>query len=151
MSQCEEMEDAFQNILKAALGVRDLGDCRRERVGAALGVGGEVIMAAANGPPGDLKECEEGGCARCLDKGSWPSGSGHSHCTCIHAEMRVLLLGACETVGRKGSDRYVLGTTSRPCIACCTAGILVGVEMIVYLGARREILRAAPGILTGEA
>jgi dCMP deaminase len=99
-----------------------------------------------NGTPRGLRNCNEGGCARC--NGSSPSGQALDECVCLHAEENALLEAGHERVG-EGAVLYcntqVLGLRVTfpsktdqlilfrcPCLRCTVKIIQTGVKEVIY-------------------
>ncbi|KAK1996880.1 hypothetical protein LX36DRAFT_750121 [Colletotrichum falcatum] len=102
-------------------------NCMKRRVGAVL-VGREkrVISTGYNGTPRGLRNCSDGGCARCNAGNS--SGVGLSTCLCIHAEENALLEAGRERI----RDGAVLYCDTCPCLTCSIKICQVGIEEVVY-------------------
>ncbi|KAK2025262.1 hypothetical protein LX32DRAFT_655578 [Colletotrichum zoysiae] len=102
-------------------------NCMKRRVGAVL-VGREkrVISTGYNGTPRGLRNCSDGGCARCNSGNS--SGVGLATCLCIHAEENALLEAGRERI----RDGAVLYCDTCPCLTCSIKICQVGIEEVVY-------------------
>ncbi|TIC91592.1 Deoxycytidylate deaminase [Colletotrichum higginsianum] len=102
-------------------------NCMKRRVGAVL-VGREkrVISTGYNGTPRGLRNCSDGGCARCNSGNS--SGVGLATCLCIHAEENALLEAGRERI-REGAIIYC---DTCPCLTCSIKICQVGIEEVVY-------------------
>lgn len=103
-------------------------NCMKRRVGCILVKDSRVIATGYNGTPRGLRNCNEGGCARC-NEGA-PCGTGLDRCLCMHAEENALL-----EAGR-GSVVYdngvVLYCNTCPCLGCAIKIIQQGVKEVVY-------------------
>ncbi|KAK2053615.1 hypothetical protein LY76DRAFT_629416 [Colletotrichum caudatum] len=102
-------------------------NCMKRRVGAVL-VGREkrVISTGYNGTPRGLRNCSDGGCARCNSGNS--SGVGLATCLCIHAEENALLEAGRDRI----RDGAVLYCDTCPCLTCSIKICQVGIEEVVY-------------------
>ncbi|KAJ0165833.1 Deoxycytidylate deaminase [Colletotrichum tanaceti] len=102
-------------------------NCMKRRVGAVL-VGREkrVISTGYNGTPRGLRNCSDGGCARCNSGNA--SGVGLATCLCIHAEENALLEAGRERI-REGAVIYC---DTCPCLTCSIKICQVGIEEVVY-------------------
>ena len=75
----------------------------KRRVGAVLVTNKRVISTGYNGTPRGMRNCNEGGCARCNSTSVWidtgrngthtpvKSGVALDECLCLHAEENALL------------------------------------------------------------
>lgn len=102
-------------------------NCMKRRVGCVV-VGRErrVISTGYNGTPRGIRNCAEGGCARCNEGNG--SGVGLGTCLCIHAEENALLEAGRERI-REGS---VLYCDTCPCLTCSIKICQVGICEVVY-------------------
>jgi dCMP deaminase len=75
-------------------------NCMKRRVGCVLVRQRRVVSTGYNGTPRGLRNCGEGGCARCND--GLGSGHGLATCLCIHAEENALLEAGRERI-REGA------------------------------------------------
>lgn len=83
-------------------------NCMKRRVGCVLVREKRVIATGYNGAPRGLKNCNEGGCARC--NGGSAGGTALDACMCLHAEENALLEAGRERVGAGATlycDTYV--------------------------------------------
>ncbi|MCS7236082.1 MAG: cytidine/deoxycytidylate deaminase family protein [Armatimonadota bacterium] len=104
--------------------------CLRRRVGAVVVKDRMVLSTGYNDTPRGLRNCGEGGCARCA--GDAPPGTGHDTCLCIHAEQNAILQAAYHGVAVAGGTLYC---THQPCLACAKIIANVGIVRVVYGGA----------------
>ncbi|KAI0652103.1 cytidine deaminase-like protein [Trametes meyenii] len=98
-------------------------NCMKRRVGAILVRNKRVVSTGYNGTPRGLKNCNEGGCARCNTANETPD-----ECLCLHAEENALLEAGRERVG----DGSVLYCNTCPCLKCTIKIIQTGVREVVY-------------------
>lgn len=103
------------------------GNCIKRRVAALIVKDNRVISTGYNGTPKGIKNCNEGGCARCNDLGE--SGKALEECTCAHAEENAIAQSALHGVAIKGG---VLYTTYSPCLRCTKLIINSGIVEVVY-------------------
>jgi dCMP deaminase len=101
-------------------------NCMKRRVGCVLVREKRVISTGYNGTPRGLKNCGEGGCARCND--GQGSGVGLGTCLCLHAEENALLEAGRERI-RENSTLYC---DTCPCLTCSIKITQVGVSEVVY-------------------
>jgi len=101
-------------------------NCMKRRVGCVLVREKRVISTGYNGTPRGLKNCGDGGCARCNEGHS--SGVGLGTCLCLHAEENALLEAGRERI-REGSILYC---DTCPCLTCSIKICQVGIMEVVY-------------------
>lgn len=117
-------DEYFMTITKE---VTRRSSCVRRQVGAII-VGEKRILATGyNDTPRGLKNCGEGGCARCASKA--PSGTGLDTCLCIHAEQNAIVNAAYHGVSIKDSIIYC---THQPCLTCAKLIINAGIKKIIF-------------------
>lgn len=102
-------------------------NCMKRRVGCVLVREKRVISTGYNGTPRGLKNCAEGGCARCNE--GQGSGVGLGTCLCIHAEENALLEAGRERI-REGAILYC---DTCPCLTCSIKICQVGIAEVVLL------------------
>jgi len=93
----------------------------KRRVGAILVRNKRIVATGYNGTPLGLKNCNEGGCARCNGSG------GHDSCLCLHAEENALL-----EAGRERVTGATLYCNTCPCLTCTVKIVQTGVTEVVY-------------------
>lgn len=101
-------------------------NCMKRRVGCVLVREQRVISTGYNGTPRNLKNCNEGGCARC--NAGHKAGVNLSTCLCIHAEENALLEAGRERI-REGAILYC---DTCPCLTCSIKITQVGISEVVY-------------------
>lgn len=112
--------------------VRTRSDCLRPSVGAVLvNPNYRIIATGYNGAPKGIKNCNEGGCQRCLlrHKGKLKSGVDKDKCICVHAEENAIIQAAKEGTPTDGSFCY---TTTLPCVHCAKIIIQAGIKSVFY-------------------
>jgi len=117
--------DTYYMDIARAVAARS--NCIRRRVGALIVVDRSIISTGYNGSPMGVRNCSEGGCARCASEA--PSGSGYDTCICVHAEQNAFLLAARHGNATDGGGLY---STLRPCFGCLKEAIQAGIREIVY-------------------
>lgn len=122
--------DRDHYFMGIALAVRARANCLGSRIGAVLVLGDRVISTGYNGTPEDMRNCDEGGCDRCLNRGHYGSGKAYDVCICVHAEQNALLTAARFGIGVAGSTLY---TTMRPCFGCTKELLQANVQAVYYL------------------
>ena len=103
-------------------------NCIKRHIGAVITVEKQIVSTGYNGTPKGIKNCDEGGCPRCI--GFADSGSKLDECICVHAEENAIIQAACNGIGIKGG---VLYTTFCPCSYCAKSIINAGIAEVVYL------------------
>lgn len=101
-------------------------NCMKRRVGCVVVRDKRVVSTGYNGTPRGLRNCGEGGCARC--NAGEGAGHGLATCLCIHAEENALLEAGRERV-REGA---VLYCDTCPCLTCSIKIVQVGIGEVVY-------------------
>jgi dCMP deaminase len=104
-------------------------NCSRRKVAAVVVSENRVISTGYNGTPRGVKNCFEGGCARC--SGHAPSGSSLEECICVHAEQNAICQAAYYGTRLAGATIYV---TISPCLTCAKMIINAGIREVVYGG-----------------
>ena len=103
--------------------------CVRRRVGAVIVKDRMVLTTGYNDTPRGVRNCGDGGCARCA--GDAASGTGHDTCLCIHAEMNCVIQAAYHGVSVAAATLYC---TYLPCLTCAKTLLNVGIKRIVFEG-----------------
>ena len=101
-------------------------NCSRRKVAAVVVSENRIISTGYNGTPRGVKNCFEGGCARCAGKA--PSGASLEECICVHAEQNAICQAAYYGIRLAGSAIYV---TISPCLTCAKMIINAGITRIV--------------------
>lgn len=101
-------------------------NCMKRRVGCVLVANNRVISTGYNGTPRNIRNCNEGGCARCnVGAGN---GAGLSTCLCLHAEENALLEAGRERI----RDASILYCDTCPCLTCSVKITQVGISEVVF-------------------
>lgn len=103
------------------------GNCRRRQVAAVIIKDHRIISTGYNGTPRGVKNCCEGGCARCAS--DTPSGAELGECICSHAEENAITQAAYHGITLRGATLY---STLSPCLICAKMIINAGVIEVVY-------------------
>ncbi|MDD9814292.1 MAG: dCMP deaminase family protein [Thaumarchaeota archaeon] len=112
-------------------------NCMAKRVGAVIVSGNRQIATGYNGTPPGVRNCHEGGCARCAERvrGEIASGEALERCLCNHAEanaiMHCAILGI--RAGADGTAGATLYSTMVPCLECTKMAVTVGIRRVVCL------------------
>ncbi len=131
----------FMDIAHA---VKRRGNCMRRQVAAVIVKEERVISTGYNGTPRGVKNCYEGGCARCAS--DVPSGAELGECICSHAEENAIVQAAFYGIALRDA---VLYSTLSPCLMCAKMIINAGIKEVVYedeyefSGQTRELLTEA--------
>ncbi len=107
-------------------------NCMAKRVGAVIVRDNRQLATGYNGTPPGVRNCYEGGCARCTERveGKIASGEALERCLCNHAEANAIMHCAILGIGtgRSGTSLY---STMVPCLECTKMAVTVGVVRIV--------------------
>lgn len=117
-------------LMGIAVAVRSRANCTGNRVGAVIAQDGRIVSTGYNGTPRGMGNCLDGGCLRCANRDSFPSGTGYDLCICVHAEQNALLAAARFGIALEGSTMY---TTMQPCFGCIKEALQAGVSRIFYV------------------
>jgi len=109
--------------------VAQRGNCLRRKVAAVIVSDKRIISTGYNGTPRGIRNCCDGGCARCA--GNTPSGSGLAECVCSHAEENAITQAAYHGIRLKDAVMYV---TISPCLTCAKMIINSGIREVIYGG-----------------
>jgi len=120
-------DEYFMEIAKI---VKSRADCLRRQVGAVIVKDFRIVSTGYNGTPHGIKNCSEGGCARCLlrHQGKLKSGEKEESCICLHAEQNAIIQAAYLGVSTKGATMYI---TSNPCSTCAKMMINAGIVRVI--------------------
>jgi len=103
------------------------GNCRRRQVAALLVKERRIISTGYNGTPRGVRNCFEGGCARCASDAQ--SGESLGDCVCSHAEENAITQAAYHGIA---VNRATLYCTLSPCLLCAKMIINAGIGEVVY-------------------
>jgi dCMP deaminase len=119
-------------FMDIAIVVRTRSDCLTRSVGAVLvNKNHRIIATGYNGAPKGIKNCNEGGCERCLlkSKGKIASGEQLDKCICVHAEENAVIQAANEGIS---TNQTVCYCTNLPCVHCTKILIQGGIIKVYY-------------------
>src|SRR3989338_1202423 len=117
-------DEYFMNIAKE---VAMRSNCIKRKVAAVIVRDKRIVSTGYNGTPRGVKNCNEGGCARCnsFAKG----GTALDECLCSHAEENSIVQEAYHGIAINGATIY---TTYSPCLTCSKMIINAGIKKVVY-------------------
>ena len=107
--------------------VKTRSNCSRRQVAAVIVKDRRIISTGYNGTPRGVRNCCDGGCARCASDA--PSGTGLGECICSHAEENSITQAAYHGISTKDATIYV---TLSPCLMCSKMIINAGIREVVY-------------------
>ena len=107
--------------------VKTRSNCSRRQVAAVIVKDRRIISTGYNGTPRGVRNCCDGGCARCASDA--PSGSGLGECICSHAEENSITQAAYHGISTKDATIYV---TLSPCLMCSKMIVNAGIREVVY-------------------
>lgn len=120
-------------MLQAEL-VKLRSNCMTRQVGSIIVRDNRQLATGYNGTPSKMKNCFDGGCARCQLRmeGKIKSGESLDRCLCIHAESNAIMYCAAFgiNIGSVGTELY---TTLVPCLECTKMIISIGIKKIYCL------------------
>ena len=110
--------------------VKKRSSCLTRQVGAVIVLDKRIIATGYNGTPMGLKNCNEGGCPRCVARmrGEIKPGTDLDKCTCCHAEENAIVQSALHGISTKGATAYITLTT---CTQCAKMLINAGIRRVV--------------------
>lgn len=103
------------------------GNCLRRQVAAVIVKDRRIISTGYNGTPRGVRNCCEGGCARCASDA--PSGSDLGECVCCHAEENAITQAAYHGIALRGAVIY---STLSPCLICAKMIVNAGIVEVVF-------------------
>jgi dCMP deaminase len=109
--------------------VASRSNCVKRKVAAVVTIDRRVVSTGYNGTPRGVRNCNEGGCARCNSFG--PGGAALSECVCSHGEENAITQAAYHGVALRGATLY---STFCPCLLCTKMIINAGIAEVVYNG-----------------
>jgi dCMP deaminase len=75
MSEKQNRPHRNNYFMGIAFAVRERADCKGQKVGAVIVVEDRIISTGYNGTPSKMRNCSDGGCVRCENRGkTYPSG-----------------------------------------------------------------------------
>ena len=101
--------------------------CLRRHVGAVIVKDRMLLSTGYNDTPRGMRNCGDGGCARCASDAA--TGTGLDTCLCLHAEQNAIIQAAYHGVAIAGGAIYC---THQPCLTCAKMVANAGLVRIVY-------------------
>jgi dCMP deaminase len=101
--------------------------CVKRKVAAVVVRDRRIVATGYNGTPAGTRNCNEGGCPRCLSLA--PSGADLHDCNCSHAEENAIAQAALHGVSLRGATLY---STFSPCRICTKMIINSGIAEVVF-------------------
>jgi dCMP deaminase len=117
-------DEYFMSIARV---VASRSNCVKRKVGAVIARDRRIISTGYNGTPRGVRNCNEGGCARCNSFAH--GGTRLDECVCSHGEENALIQAAYHGVTVRGGTLY---TTFCPCLQCTKMILNAGIEEVVY-------------------
>ena len=117
-------DEYFMSIARV---VASRSNCVKRNVGAVLVSARRIISTGYNGTPRGVRNCNEGGCPRCISGAE--AGTRLDECLCSHAEENAITQAAFHGVSVRGAAVY---TTFSPCLICTKMMINAGIRDLVY-------------------
>jgi dCMP deaminase len=130
MNRASERPDHDTYYMQIAMAVRKRADCTGQKVGAVIVFKNRIISTGYNGTPAGMKNCSDGGCHRCANRGKqYQSGTAYDLCICVHAEQNALLAAPRFGIGVEGATMY---TTTQPCFGCLKEMLQAGIATVYF-------------------
>ena len=130
MSNGAQRPDHDTYYMQIAMAVRERADCVGQKVGAVIVFKNRIISTGYNGTPAGMKNCSDGGCHRCANRGTqYKSGTAYDLCICVHAEQNALLSAARFGISVEGATLY---TTTQPCFGCLKEMLQAGIDTVYF-------------------
>ncbi|MFH0714040.1 MAG: deaminase [Candidatus Micrarchaeota archaeon] len=117
-------DDYFMNIAKV---VASRSNCVKRKVAAIVVKDRRIVSTGYNGTPRGVRNCYEGGCARCNSFGG--AGENLGECVCSHGEENAIIQAAFHGFSVKGATLY---STFSPCLFCTKLIINSGIAEVIY-------------------
>lgn len=114
----------FMNIAKV---VASRSNCLKRHVASVIVKDKRIISTGYNGTPRGIRNCNEGGCARCAAFAD--SGTKLDECVCSHGEENAIVQASYHGISIKDATIY---TTFSPCLMCTKMIINSGMREVVY-------------------
>jgi len=117
-------DEYFMNIAQV---VASRSNCLKRHVAAVIVKDKRIISTGYNGTPRGVRNCNEGGCARCASFAD--SGTKLEECVCSHGEENAIVQASYHGISIKDATIY---TTFSPCLMCTKMIINSGMKEVVY-------------------
>jgi dCMP deaminase len=118
-----------QYFMSVARVVASRSNCVKRKVAAVVTRDKRIVSTGYNGTPRGVRNCNEGGCARCNSFGV--GGADLGECLCSHGEENAITQAAYHGVSLRGGTLY---STYCPCLLCTKMIINAGIVEVVYNG-----------------
>lgn len=119
-------DDYYQSIART---VAYRGNCVGRVVGAIAVVDDRIVATGYNGVAAGMKNCLDGGCTRCRERETFPTGTSYDLCICVHAEANTIAMAARSGIALRGATLY---TTDQPCFGCAKELLQVGIASVIF-------------------
>lgn len=131
MSALASRPDHDTYYMQIAIVARERADCTGQKVGAVIVLKNRIISTGYNGTPSGMRNCSDGGCHRCANRGKkYQSGTAYDLCICVHAEQNAILAAARFGIGVEGATMY---TTTQPCFGCLKEMLQAGIHTVFFM------------------
>jgi len=114
----------FMNIARV---VASRSNCVKRHVASVIVKDKRIISTGYNGTPRGVRNCNEGGCARCNSFAD--SGTKLEECVCSHGEENAIVQASYHGISIKDATIY---TTFSPCLMCTKMIINSGMREVVF-------------------
>lgn len=110
--------------------IKKRSNCLRTHYGSLIVRDHRIVTTGYNGTPHGIKNCDEGGCERCLrrEKGEIQTHEYQESCICVHSEQNAIIQAAYLGVSTNGAIMY---STISPCSSC--AKLIINAGIIQYM------------------
>jgi dCMP deaminase len=126
-----ERPNRDQYFMGLAMAVRERADCKGQKVGAIIVLNDRIVSTGYNGTPEKMKNCSDGGCVRCENRGKlYESGTAYDLCICVHAEQNAIISAARFGISVQGATVY---TTTQPCFGCLKEMLQAKIDQVYYI------------------
>jgi len=119
-------DEYFMSVARV---VASRSNCVKRKVAAVVTRDKRIVSTGYNGTPRGVRNCNEGGCARCNSFGR--GGADLGECLCSHGEENAITQAAYHGVSLRGATLY---STYCPCLLCTKMIINAGIVEVVYNG-----------------
>ncbi|MDO8554890.1 MAG: dCMP deaminase family protein [Candidatus Micrarchaeota archaeon] len=117
-------DEYFMSIAQV---VATRSNCMKRKVAAVIIKDKRIISTGYNGTPRGVRNCNEGGCARCNN--FTESGKNLADCVCSHGEENAIVQASYHGIAIKESTLY---STYSPCLLCTKMIINAGIREVIY-------------------
>lgn len=117
-------DEYFMGIARVVAG---RSNCVKRHVASVIVKDKRIISTGYNGTPRGVRNCNEGGCARCSSFAD--SGTKLDECVCSHGEENAIVQASYHGISIKDATIY---TTFSPCLLCTKMIINSGMREVVF-------------------